>query len=419
VLVAGILAFASHLDVPSFTQFTVGLASAGVVTSYYLRRLGLPPRWMNMGAVGLLALFLIALTGQGPFAELVPVEAQTSQDVLLASALALAATFYSFVLISDEAVLFSCVFSIALIGLTGTVELNWPLIASFLMFLAGAIFLLVHQNYLAHRPRGMEQPQDQSAARREAAVQHLLRTQIGMALLCGMAAVLIGFCIAVPIQMAGKQMSLAGIIRRLNVSPGAGGPGRVPRRRGLSFDDPRRFEVGLGPVPDDPRVVLRVFGDEGFYWRGRTYGEYTGRGWIPGEGEGFEILQGRQLSDSGGQFRFVVPPARPDEALARAASARTVEHVYRPEGGFSSSILWAASEPRAVQIAAPTLRRRGDGSLALPGGGGGLGGLEGLGGGGLGRRDGPPRPAPRLPRPSTRRPSTPSCRRSWNRRPAS
>ena len=111
--------------------------------------MGVSSRALRGGAILLGVVFLLALRGVGLFGALVPPEAHGSQEILLVSALAFTATFCSFLLVTDEAVVFTCVWAIAIIGLTGTVEINRPLIVSFVfLFDFGDVF--AYSSKLAH-----------------------------------------------------------------------------------------------------------------------------------------------------------------------------------------------------------------------------------------------------------------------------
>lgn len=340
VLLAGIYAVGTQLDEPRFTQFTVVMTVIGVAVSYFLRRLGVPSRWIKIGALGLCVVFLYALRGTGPFGNIVPVETRASQDMLLASALALTATFCSFLLVTDDAVVFTCVFTIALIGLTGTVNINQELIVCFVVFLGAAVFLLVQHNYLQNRPRGADGITGMTW-------QVLLRTQVLIALTCGFTAIVIGFLIAVPIQMAGKSLSLSGIIRRLAVPASASGSGLPTGSLGLVFDDPRRFDVGLGPLDDDQTIVLSVVAlqnAEPRYWRGRTYEMYNGMGWESLLANEPSILE-RPTRLRNDLFEFEIPPS-PDEPRRRNVKRYTFRFLPKSSSFFT---LYNTAETRILR----------------------------------------------------------------------
>lgn len=358
VLLAGIGAVAQHLADPAFSRFTLGLCSIGVATSYLMRRVGVPAFLIRVGAAALVGLFFFALSSRGPLADVMPLDIQGSQDVLIASALALIAVFWSFALLSDDAVVFTCVFAIALIGLTGTVEINWPLIAQFVLFLGAATFLLVHQTYLTFQPRRGPGP---GQGRR---TRHLVRTQIGMAAFCSLAAIALGFTIAVPLQMVGKHLSLAGIIRRLAV-PSGQAAARLAGRRGLSFDDRQRFSVGVGPIDDDPTETMTVTGDEAFYWRGRTYEDYDGHGWGTQMGYYLQPIVGHPEPARPNRNTFRLPRYAPSGQIT-PGSTRRVTHTFTPLRIDMSGVLYSAAEPRIVRTtqSMDRLSRRPDNTIA-------------------------------------------------------
>ncbi len=353
VLLSGILAVAYQMADTTFTTYMLVLTVLGVTTSYLLRVLGVPPRWIKVGALGLCLLLLLTLRGDSAFGNIVPEEARGSIDMRVACALALTATFYSFLLMTDEGVVFTCVFTIALIGLIGSQNVNRELILCFLVFLAAAVFLLVHQNYLQNRPR-------QGAASLASGLR-LLRAQLLTALACGLTAVAIGFLTAVPLQMAMRGLSLAGVIRQLTIPAASVAPGLISAGGVLTFDDPQRFEVGLGPVGDDQTQVLTVElvrGDRPFYWRGRTYDFYTGTGWERTLRGPRRILQSRdQTSD--GNFVFRLAPEGPPRG-----KVKPYVHRFRPRASGSYS-LYAAAEPQVVRAPFSQIFHRQDNTIGL------------------------------------------------------
>ena len=289
--ISGLVAAAYQISETSFAYFTITLTIIGMTTAYFARRIGVSSRALRGGALLLGLVFLLALRGAGMFGAMVPPEVQGSQETLLISALAFTATFCTFLMVTDEAVIFTCVWAIAIIGLTGTVDINRPLILCFVAFLVSAAFLLIHQNALAQAAGGANGLRLRPAP----AKWPLLRRQVGMAAAVWATALLLGFCIAIPVQMVGRGLSLSAIIGRLRVPAAAAT--RLQGVATLSFDNLTNFNVGLGPVYDDPAERMSVLSDGPQYYRGRAYDFYNGHGWEsrfapfrrqinPSEGEG-------------------------------------------------------------------------------------------------------------------------------------
>ena len=291
---AGLAAVAYQLTDPAFAYFTMMLTVVGLTCAYFLRRHGSSSGLIQGGAVLVALVFVAALRGVGPFQNLVPFEAQGSQELLLVCALSFTATFCSFLLVTDESVMFTCVWAIAIIGLTGTVNINQELIACFVVFLGAATFLLVHQNGLSGGMRtiteatllGVSEGGEASGGAGIAtgrggadskARWGLLRTQTKVALACAFGAVLIGVVIAIPLQMVGRNLSLANVIGRLSMPPAAAQKlsGGKAGETSLDFNNLRDFYVGLGPVSDNRAERARVESPKPLYWRGRVFDRYS------------------------------------------------------------------------------------------------------------------------------------------------
>lgn len=407
--IAGLMAVAYQVsDVNwTFAWFTILLTLIGMGTSYTLRRIGAPTRLLKLGALLLGAVFIYALRSGGIFGAIVPAEALGSQEMLLVSALAFTATFCSFLLVTDEAVVFTCVWSIAIIGLTGTVNINRELILCFTVFLLAASFLLVHQNGLAsgldafgiRRPRpgvpaAADEEDDIAAAAAELASGtpryrrpgarrssragaiarghrwSLIKAQIAMAAAAWIAALVIGFLVAIPVQMVGRNLSLGTIIQRLRVPAAAAS---VSRRLGiqqrLNFDNLTQFAVGLGPIDDDPSEKMVVTSDRPSYWRGRVYDQYNGKGWVNSavvqarfgydlRGGADEVYPRSQVPDKDGYYEFVLPQ---NGRAPRAKTVRQVNRFHIESGSFSP--MYHAAEPVEVHAPASVLYVRRDNSM--------------------------------------------------------
>ena len=366
-ILAGIVAVGNEmslLDGARFAQFTLTLATAGVITSYFLRRLGVAALWVKLGSVALCVVFFSAMRGIGPFASLIPVnvmmsagqgdgESTGSSLLMLTCALALTATFGSFFLVTNDAVIFASVFSIALIGLTATVNNNSEVITCFIVFLTAAAFLLVHENYLQNRsarsrPRSHMLLGEISPA--------LLRAQLFVGFAAAGAAALAGGLLAMPIQIMGKNHSLRQQMQLMPAPAMLLGASSVSGPRGLSFDDPQRFEVGLGEVKGDSRVVLVVEGEKTFYWRGRTYEIYTGSGWETRTDELRETIYPREGSTNPYIFDL---PDRP------RPNTRRYRHIFLPQQSALYT-LYCAAEPRMISTDVARISHRPDSTLGIP-----------------------------------------------------
>lgn len=400
--ISSLMAVAYQIADPAWTfaWFTILLTLIGLGTSYTLRKIGAPVRLMKMGGVLLAVVFIYALRNGGVFGAIVPAEILGSQEMLLVSALAFTATFCSFLLITDESVVFTCVWAIAIIGLTGTVNINRELIICFVVFLFAAAFLLVHQNGLSsgidafgvRRPlkpsarAGQEddisaafqelqtgQPRFRSAvsAHGERPRWILLRTQLTMAAAAWIAAILIGFVVAIPVQMIGRNLSLAAIIQKLRVPAAASVVARrIGGKQVLNFESLRQFQVGLGPVDDDPTEKMTVFSDQPSYWRGRVYDMYNGNGWVnsfapPQASFGMDPRPGTLLSpkigtapSADGINLFEIPQTGPK----RLKTTIQKNKFHMNSGSFSP--LYHAAEPVEVRAPASMLLVHNDNTMA-------------------------------------------------------
>ena len=400
--ISSLMAVAYQIADPAWTfaWFTIFLTLIGLGTSYTLRKIGAPVRLMKMGGVLLAVVFIYALRNGGVFGAIVPAEILGSQEMLLVSALAFTATFCSFLLITDESVVFTCVWAIAIIGLTGTVNINRELIICFVVFLLAAAFLLVHQNGLSSgidafgvrrpmKPIGKAGQEDDVAAAfeelqtgkprfRPASSAHaerprwvLLRTQLTMAAAAWVAAILIGFVVAIPVQMIGRNLSLATILQRLRVPAAASAVSRrIGGKQVLNFESLRQFQVGLGPVDDDPSEKMTVYSDQPSYWRGRIYDSYNGSGWVnsfapPQASFGADPRAGVQLNPKNigapsmdGMNLFEIPQNGPKRL--KTTIQKNKFHVN--SGSFSP--LYHAAEPIQVRAPATMLSVHNDNTMA-------------------------------------------------------
>lgn len=343
--ISGLLAAAFQIAEPSFAYFTITLTIIGMASAYFARRMGISSRALRGGAVLLGLVFLSALRGAGLFGAIMPPETQGSQEILLVSALSFTATFCSFLLLTDEAVVFTCVWAIAIIGLTGTVDINRPLLLCFVSFLVSAAFLLIHQNALAQIASGTGSSREEKG--KPAFSWPLLRTQIAMSLAVWATALLLGFLVALPVQMVGRNLSLGSIIQKLRVP--AATATRLQGVATLSFDNLTTFNVGLGPVNDDPSERMSVLSEGPQYYRGRVFDTYNGHGWESTlANTRFQVLPAGNPRSGDNWNQFDVPP-RPNEPV-RNRTAR-ITNRFRLINSVGFGPLYHAAEP--IRVFAP------------------------------------------------------------------
>jgi transglutaminase-like putative cysteine protease len=247
------------------------LMGLGVLFSYGSRQLGIKSRGIDWGFGAIVLLLMCGVyTGQIVLEQFLPNGAD-SPALRLLSALAWGATIGSWVLLTDNRVLATTIPVMAILGLSASQDLNDPVLVCFAVFILTVLFLLIHQNYLQHRPRASE-------AARLAAVPRLLGAQFAQAGLCAAAVLLVGLAVIVPAQALFSHLSLAQAIRRLTTyrsGTAAGGTAQV-------FSDDDNLSIGTGTAwSASADVVMQVSPSDGqeHYWRGRTYDQYTGEGW--------------------------------------------------------------------------------------------------------------------------------------------
>ena len=272
ITLCGILAANAALTEPDYGWMadTTLLAGLGFLFSYGCRRLGVPPRAIDIGFSALL-IGVLALIAFGQFnpVQLLPLGADRN-DLRLMSAVVWGGTFWAWALRSDNRVAGTTVPAMAVLGMAATIDVNTPVLVCFGAFILTVIFLLIHQNFLQNRSR--------AAAASETSPRRLLTAQFVQAGLCGLSVLLAGTVVILPAQAVFSHLSLSQAIRHLAaIQADPGNPNAVQR-----FSDDDSLSIGTGAAwSSSPEVVMRVTPSDGqpHYWRGRTYDVYTGDGW--------------------------------------------------------------------------------------------------------------------------------------------
>ena len=149
VTLSGLYAVWTDVDSGAYRAATFLLATLGCAFSFMARRLQIPVRSLRTLALsGIGLLFIFALTTRHGLDALLPAEALTDRSKACLILIAWGATLLTFLLNSDAAVLFSCVPSMSMIALVSTLSQDSSMQNVFLVFVAAATFLMVHENYL-------------------------------------------------------------------------------------------------------------------------------------------------------------------------------------------------------------------------------------------------------------------------------
>ncbi|MGC4047420.1 MAG: transglutaminase domain-containing protein [Armatimonas sp.] len=257
---------------PSFAFALMLLTGIGLFTAFRMRQRGIGTSIVPAGAVVVSALFLLSLSRNSLLAGILPSEIFIGTEISVVIALALTAALSNFLAVSDDAVSFTLVWGVAIIGLSGSLDLNRELIFCFFGFLLCVAFVLVHQNYL-------------NQARQTGPVRHistpLVKFQFVAALAAWIFASIVGASLSIPLRALGKGISLRQVVDQLQLPRSAVGSrmGSSGGSPSLNFENRSEFRVGLGPTRDDQTEVMTVTSAHPRYWRGRSYLNYGPNGW--------------------------------------------------------------------------------------------------------------------------------------------
>ncbi|WP_309708089.1 transglutaminase domain-containing protein [Armatimonas sp.] len=341
-------ALASPIISIGYTIFLVFLSIVGLFTARAIQRKPRGSALLLPGAVGMMATFFVVQFFVLRFRNMLPLDfALTSIDTSLIMALTFTAAISTFFWLTDTATLFSCVWSMAMSGLAATVNLNVITIVCFGVYLLCALFLLVHHHTLT---------QAGAIGRRLVVSGSLLALQARTAILLWLLTFSLGCLVAIPLQMIGRNMSLARVLERLKVSPDQK---RLQNNKLLrNFESAREFAVGLGPVTDDDTLLYRVKVARPYYWRIRTFATLQGNLWVPYSSD----LEGEALvpqSKAGNQSVFSFQPGV-EGARTKTELVQVMVEPIVPVRGICH-----IAEPRELRTDLPTVIHRVDGTLGM------------------------------------------------------
>lgn len=345
----GLYATGVALQDAAFTNLVFALAGIGFLVSYISRRQNISPQAVELPALLLCGLvFVMAFASNQPF--LAPPSVENDRARSLAVLLTWLTVFRSFTLLSDGALLFCCVPSIALLGLVSTIAPDTSLLNAFIVMVCGGAFLLVHENYLrtryiaagpvrAPRPRG-----------------RMMGSQLQAAAVCVAGAMILANVLVVPLQAVGSQLHVAApAAHPMRFTNSSSSPNAAIR-----VTEDQSVDIATGHGPDSDQVLMVVDSPREDYWRGATFDFYTGHGWRSTLPRTIPLISD-EISGFGGQgdvtpegFRKFTFRIRPSEFNPRPAPAlrRTLTQHFALQSGVFSEV-FAASEPRVVQMPVP------------------------------------------------------------------
>ncbi|GIV20160.1 MAG: hypothetical protein KatS3mg023_1911 [Armatimonadota bacterium] len=344
VAFCGLLAARIVIEDQRFTNMMMAFVVLGFVFSFIARQMG----WFDLSTglfirwlfAGLIVYAVLNFWMQG---WVLPFDVETTYGGTAIAFLCWLVVFASFMLASDEHVLFVAVPVVALLGVTAPALSAQQAFWLLTTFLGNTAFLLAQEN--ARRLYGATKPD-----------ALFVRGQVAVALVCGALAALTGIIVSLPLR--DTTLRLSG-----NSLPPGLASAMSNRGASSSFTQPAIL-VGSGPVSLSEQPVLEVQSSEPLYWRGSVYIRYTGRGWAnPRYGfftrdlfspeAPFQSIPERR----DGLYTLTVPPVSPEPLRYREVKQR-----FKLVHG-AAKIIYAAAQPVLVRF--PNLAVRVDATGCL------------------------------------------------------
>jgi len=327
---------------PGFVSMITLITAVGFVVSFLVRRQSVNAYSVELPAAAVCVLLAIAATTDRGIPFLAPAGLEGDRAKGLAVMLIWITVFRSFTLITDGSVLFSCVLSIAIMGLVGTMTSDPALTRYFALFIVCAAFMMVHECFLSARRRqsGTKRPRQSK----------LFLGQIQAAILCAAGACLLAIPAAVPLQAVGSLLAFSpGSSSTSSKSSTTQNPSRI------NIVEQPAVSVGTGPVSLSDEPVMRIKASQGSYWRGASFNVYNGRGWSSSLEQSSiltEDMTGRTVDEA---FNDPIPGAKtftiaPNEFTSVGPRSHEVtQHVSFVGNGWFMDI-YAAPEIRSLTM---------------------------------------------------------------------
>lgn len=339
----GVLGVAITLEDPAYTNLAMGLCTIGFVVSFISRRQSIATSVIELpAAVLFFGVCVFALLSEQGIQMLAPPSVGEDRSKALAVFLTWLVVFRSFTLTSEGRLIFCAVPTLALLGLSATVNTDPTLGTLFLVYVLSTTFMLIHETHLA-----------QEAKRRQAGLgvsPSILSRHAQITILCVAGAAILGGMLASWLNTIGSALVTTGL-----VAPPAQRTTAAPQTP-ILYAAERELRVGTGPVQLSDQVVMRVRADHGAYWRSATFDTYTGDGWR--NSLTADILLDKRLVEAREADPFapttsanrVVEVEVRRTAINQVGSGHRLKQTVRLEGLGQFAEIHGASEPAVVRI---------------------------------------------------------------------
>ncbi len=309
----GIAAISVAVESPGFFLLATALVCAGHFVSARLRSQGRSLRIVETVVIVICLATYARLFATGDTSPMLnPGLALFHKELSLAVMLVWAEVVRSFSLVSDEAVLFSSVPSLALIGVVATTGSGSDVIAYFTLWLVASILMFV------------ESGRTDDSARTAGIVRTL--TFSGT---LGVGAVLVGALLS-PLLQTSATWGFLRFAPTLSATRGASD-------FSLGDSEGNVLEISEGPVRLSSREEMRVRSSAAAYWRTRVWDVYSGRDWKSRA----TILPRESTSTSPSEFRADLEPVK--------GTTSTITQSFHSPQGFRGYI-HAAAEPHRIWV---------------------------------------------------------------------
>lgn len=265
--------------------------------------------------------------------QVLPDEVTGAPDLFMGVMLSWLMVACSFRLSNDRSIVFICVPSLSLIGLTATFDPNLEVLTFFGIFLALACFILIRQNTFAyqdqtHRPEGTLRLSAGS-----------MRLHIGITASVTLVALVSGIALGTLLypRLVQKFTREIAPFDTLQLAEQLTSEEYVP--------------VATGPVDLSNQELMTVRCDRYLLWRGRTYNRYTGQGWVneflPNQKSLIHPVNAQGNSGDKARNNTFMVPRHPLYETSRVSER--VEQTFTVVSGYYLAI-FAATQPRIIKF---------------------------------------------------------------------